>query len=542
MDQIKQFLAVAKKHHFWILSGMALLMGLGGWFYATSQINADKAKEIAEIKSKEQAARSISSEQNHPNRQYVEGMDRFVSLYRSDVERAWQRKRDAQQKDLAWPGELNVSGTDFTDSIDGLLRGRPIEAVPDEELRLAVRLRERYRDYIKEELPKLAERIGAKWAPQGGGRGQSTGYGGGEGYGGYEEATPYVGGMEYDAPGGAGRGRGPLREKPPLVVWNPSNQGAIQADSFDWTSRDNNTPTTKEVLYAQENLWVLENLMDIIARTNGAITEPHQATIKRIDSIEFGREVLPINSKVARVRKRTAGTGMEGMEGMDGMDGSMDYSTEGSDPTSTEYGMEGGAVDPSLLDPAHRRYVDKDYKKLTAEELKTAMASPSADQYYLAVAKRLPVRMKLQMDQRKIDKLLVECGNANLMVEVRQVRVAGKATGRGAGGGYGGGGGYDGGGADYGGGDDYGGGGYGGGGYEDEAGAGMETYGGRGGARGKTDPDEKIFEVPVEIYGIIYIYNPVNKELLGVEEGDLSEEEGLDENLGETASLPGIRR
>ena len=143
MDQIKQFLAVAKKHHFWILSGLTLLLGLGGWYYATSQINADKAKEIAEIKSKEQSASSIRSEQNHPNQQYVEGMDRFVSLYRNDVQQAWQRKRDAQQKDLAWPGELNVNGTDFTDKIDGLLLGRPIEAIPDEELRLAVNLRER---------------------------------------------------------------------------------------------------------------------------------------------------------------------------------------------------------------------------------------------------------------------------------------------------------------------------------------------------------------------------------------------------------------
>jgi len=533
MDQIKQFLAVAKKHHFWILSGVTLLMGLGGWFYATSQINADKAKEIAEIKSKEQAARAIVSEQNHPNRQYVEGMDRFVSLYRADVEQAWQRKRDAQQKDLAWPGELNVSGTDFTDAIDALLRGRPIEAVPDEDLRLPVRLRERYRDYIKEELPKLAERVGAKWAPQGGGtRGGAAGYGGGEGYGGYEETPSYTGGMEYEGLGGAGRGRGPLREKPPLVIWNPSNQGAIQADSFDWTSRDNNTPTTKEVLYAQENLWVLENLMDIIARTNGAITEPHQATIKRIDSIEFGREVLPISSKVARVRKASSGTGMEGMDSMD----SYSMESEGSDPEmmggEMGSGLEGG-VDPSLLDPAHRRYVDKDYKKLTADDLKSAMASPSAEQYYLAVAKRLPVRMKLQMDQRKLDKLLVECGNANLMVEVRQVRVNGKATtGRGGAGGYGG--------------DDYGGGGGydtgAGGGYEDEMGGGAEMYGAGRGARGKTDADEKIFEVPVEIYGIIYIYNPVNKELLGVEEGDLSEDEGLEEGLSETAALPGTRR
>jgi hypothetical protein len=272
------------------------------------------------------------------------------------VQQAWQRKWDAQQKDLAWPAELNVMGTDFTDAIDGMLRSRPIEAVPDEDIRLAVRLRERYRDYIKEELPKLAERTGAKWAPQGGGRSTAGGYSGGYeepgGYsGGYKDIVGSMPGGEYGGGGTLG-GRGMIREKPPLVVWNASNQGAIQADSFDWASRTNNTPTTKEVLYAQENLWVLENLMDIIARTNGAITEPHQATIKRIDSIEFGREALAIRSRVERPRRSGADgrSGAGSLYPSESSSSDSDYPSEYStDPMSRSSSGEGSTVDPATF-------------------------------------------------------------------------------------------------------------------------------------------------------------------------------------------------
>ncbi|MFI4874713.1 MAG: hypothetical protein ACIALR_05225, partial [Blastopirellula sp. JB062] len=178
--------------------------------------------------------------------------------------------------------------------------------------------------------------------------------------------------------------------------------------------------------------------------------------------------------------------------GMDGMDPEM-MMAEMDNPYGD--GMGGGAM--VLFDPAQFRYVDKDYKKIDAETLKTAMTQPTAEDYYLAVAKRLPVRMRMTIDQRKIDKLLVECGNADLTLEVRQLRLN-PTTGSGMGGGYGGGlgGGYQ-------------------GGFE------SESYMGMGGSQQKVD---NRYDVPIEIYGIIYIYNPVNKELLGITDGAESEE------------------
>jgi hypothetical protein len=96
-------------------------------------------------------------------------------------------------------------------------------------------------------------------------------------------------------------------------------------------------------------------------------------------------------------------------------------------------------------DPAENRYVNRDYEKLTAESLKTAVLSDEPEQAYLAVAKRIPVQMRLRVDTRRLPKLLAECANEELTVEVRQLRLgcppSQSATSLGMGG-YGGYGGY----------------------------------------------------------------------------------------------------
>ncbi len=527
MDQLKPIIAGIKKYHFWILSVIILLTGLVGWYMSTADLDAQYTARKTEIKDRENSARTIANTQNHPNAQFEENMQVWLTTYRRDIDQAWQKKWEAQQRELTWPAELNVGNTNFANEVNSILLGRPIEALTDEDKQLPTRLRELYRDYIKEELPKLADMIGAKWAPTstGGAYGGAGGYDSGESY--YDPGpSGYGGGSGYGQAGG----QLPM-EKPPLVVWNPSNQGALQQKSFDWSQRANNTPTTQEVLYAQENLWVLENLMRIIANTNGEITSQHQAIIKQIESIEFGREVMPIRSRVEvpRLATTTAGAGDPYGSGADlygsGGDpygsGGDPYGGDpyggGADPYGSGYesgtGMPGQAVS---LNPGDNRYVDKDYNRLSVSDLQSATTSPTSENYYLAVAKRLPVRLNLVMDQREIDKLLVECGNADLMVEVRQVRVNAPKTSTG-GGGYATGG-YD----------------PGGGGYD--TGAGYDGGSGYGGAAQQTDRNEKIFDVPVEIYGIIYIYNPVNKDLLWPEGEPGAETEGDDDEVDPTAT------
>jgi len=183
------------------------------------------------------------------------------------------------------------------------------------------------------------------------------------------------------------------------------------------------------------------------------------------------------------------------------------------------------------------RYVDDKYQPLPPDRLRGALKSTTPEDALLAVAKRMPVRIRVVMDQRKLNVLLAQCGNSKLPLEVRQVRVNRPAAAPGAGGGsfsggessgFAGGSGFGGGGG-FGGGSGFGGesggipGGFGGGsaipgGFGGMAGG--DSFGGSAGrviagsvtADANVDPNV----VTVELYGIIYIYNPANKDQLNV--------------------------
>jgi len=508
MDKLRVFLAAMKKYGFWFLTGIVPWATVGVWLYSTMTVDADLAAHKSEIETKRNSAQQIAATEEHPNEKFAEGMEKWLNRYREDIAKSWQYQWESQQKELVWPKELNAGRIDYAATVNSVLQNRPIEAVPDEELvkgrtGLTTALCELYRDYIKEELPKLAERIGAQWNV-------AENAGGGFGAGGGADFAFEGAGM---GPMG-GAGPGAVIKKRPVVDWDPANQQMIQAKSFDWSKRPNNRPTAREVLYAQEDLWVLENLMRIIKAVNGDTTEHHLAAIKRIEAIELGKGVANQRIQLERPPMLAAagedGMGMD-MMGMDGV-GMDEMGTDGMDPEMM--GMEGGMDSPygdgmggamAPVDPAQFRYVDKDYKKIDAETLKAAMTSPTAEDYYQAVAKRLPVRMRITIDQRKIDKLLVECGNADLMLEVRQLRLNPTAS---TGGAYGGG--------------------FAGGGFE----GGFVGGGFEGGPGGQPKADNR-YDVPIEVYGIVYIYNPVNKELLGITSESESEDgAGTD---GETA-------
>ncbi len=126
------------------------------------------------------------------------------------------------------------------------------------------------------------------------------------------------------------------------------------------------------------------------------------------------------------------------------------------------------------------------------------MKSSAPEDAFFAVAKRVPVRLRVKMDQSKLALLLAELGNGLMMIEVKQVRVnspeqplalnlSALANPEGGGGDGGEEGGFSGG-----------------------VGGGRATVGDSGGASNSADPD-----TPVEVFGIVYLFNPPNKEKLG---------------------------
>jgi len=194
--------------------------------------------------------------------------------------------------------------------------------------------------------------------------------------------------------------------------------------------------------------------------------------------------------------------------GMMGMMGGMDM-----DDMMMDMGDMDGMMDADMLggssavvvDPAENRYVNVALESITGSALRSALTNNSPNDAALAVAKRVPVMMALNMDQRAVHELIATCGSSPLMVEVHQVRLLPESEGGGMGmlGGDG----------------------------DSEMDMDMGMMGGMMGGMemgmGGMDSgmgsgvveevDETPLDMSVEIYGIIYIYNPPDPVKLGVD-------------------------
>lgn len=512
-----------KKHYFWIFCGVVTVVALGAWVWTTLDMSARYAADKAKIEAAISLVNGVNGIADHPNEITHAAMDKRINDLKLSVARAWQEQYLEQEKVFVWPSST------FDNRIRrALSKLRPIEAhfpefptPPGKELPQEWRVA--YSNYMRDELPKLAETIGAKWQVN---PDMQTGTGatGSEGYSGYSGGSGYSPYSGASATEGSGL-PGAVEEERPVVDWNVANQAEIYNLRFNWSARPNSVPNTLEMLYAQEDFWTLQSLMEIIRRTNGDADAYYEALVKEIQFIRIGAfavrsdaMITPLVPANAGVGSMAEGTGMpvEGSSSADPYAAGPGGMPDGYGMPGTEMGSGSGTGAPVAIDPAAGRYVDNAYKPLTAEELRGSLTTTDPEKAYLAVAKRMPVRMRLRMDQRYLSRLLVECANAPLTLEVRQVRINPNTSGAVAGA-YGGGGSS---GSPYGGSGGFGamsGAMSGGGPSESYSSESSSPYGsGSGSGPGMGGPGTS-FDAVVEIYGIVYIYNPPVKGPLDVD-------------------------
>ncbi|MCY2994117.1 MAG: hypothetical protein NTY19_40500 [Planctomycetota bacterium] len=554
MDQLKAFLSATVKHIFWVICGTVVALSIGSWYMACGNLDKEFQTHVSTIEKNYTTVKTIKDKTIHPNEFSQKGMDQLNKGLLDSVLNAWQAQYSQQTSILRWSGDL---GDDFVASVRLLI---PIELKVEFDAtknpptplsqELKVDFRQRYANYVEKLLPELAEMIGAKWAAKAGVTGMGSGM---------SEMSM----SEMPTSPTAGANRPKRDEKPPIVLWSPADQGQLLGDHFNWSKQPDSVPTTLQLLYAQEDLWVLKALMSIVKEVNKDADSRHEAVVKTIESVLIGRQASGRAGQVTRMRGGTGGSGTEGgYAGSEsgGPAGSMGSGAGGSAPGgggpapggggaapggypgpggsgSMSPGMEGMPGMPGMpgmargaTDPADYRYVGMEYSAMPAEKVRSAMKSEKPEDAFYVVAKRMPIRLRLVVDQRRLYRLLTECGNCSLPVEIRQVRINRK-------------GGSSGGGMDLGGGSNYampGSGGEmsGGPGQSDfgmspgtspsgyEAGsAGMGMGMGSGPGMGTADMTKRSqvssasdYDVTVELQGIIYIYNPVDKSRLGLQD------------------------
>ncbi|XZE35273.1 hypothetical protein SH501x_000762 [Pirellulaceae bacterium SH501] len=427
--------------------------------------------------------------------------------------------------------------------------------------------------------------------------GGSGGYGS-EGSGGLAGGGSYgsegSGGAGYGSEGAYGSGYGGGVGIPTgpgatdVVRWTAASQQTLLNQMVPWYS-PNATPSILDIYYTQEDIWLLTNIMEIIKKTNGEARENFQAVVKEIEFIRFGKHA---SRDAGTIMGGSTGMGMGmgssggyGAEGESGLDSGSGFGSGEGSSAEMGYGMEGeSGGEPGMpgmpgmgggmkLDPADNRYIsfapETFFKPRKGADVRTSVReNVSPENAVDSVAKRIPIRLRVKMEASKVHRLISECGNAPFMLEVYQVRLntaaapesaggmggygsggygsggpgggPGSAMGAGVGVGVGSGMGMEGSGSGYGmeggSGDGYGGSGYGGSGYGG-SGYGGGGYGG-GGMGMMAGGQAENTVIPVEIFGLIYFYNPCNMALLGVEKLDVVEGDTAPADGSATGSAP----
>ena len=497
MDVIKKNLLVVLKFQFWILSGLVLVAASVVFFLTNSSLNALITSRTSTLKSTYDKVNTISgSVPSHPNAFSHVEMDKALVLLEKDIKEAWRIQYQGQIPLMEWPRKAF-----FQESTHKLFESlQPVEkfiefpipsTLPPPYNKITLNDREVYKKYISPEFASVSSIIRTEWKARLGGAVASESE---------SNVTPV----------------------PDVVRWSAESQQTMLGQIVPWFDKGT-APSILEIYYTQEDMWLLKGIMDIIRRANGDARENFQTVVREIEWIRMGRFASRNAGVLTKKDAASTGGGMSsgmmgskegGMEDMMGSGGaSMDVGDSGESG-----GSSGGFGDSSVAaDPADNRYISFATESLFqprkgAELRESIKNAPTASNAVDAVAKRVAIRMRLKVDPANLSRLITECGNAGnkgLLLEVYQVRVgtdAAPATGAGGVGGSGGGMGGPKGAMGMGQGMSSGGmssGGMSSGGSPDGDGGG--SFGGSAAASEDSDS-----EIAIEIFGLIYLYNPEN--------------------------------
>jgi hypothetical protein len=455
MDKVKQILEVLRKHHFWILCGLAALVGVIVWQMSTSGLDAEFQKDSRYVDEKLKSVQAVNRDESMARENWKGLKEKETETLKEEVGKRWQELYAEQKKEVfKWLD--NLSAEDVA----------KLEAPGEYERPLI----DTYTEAIRSAPEQLTKIVGAP----------------------PPEAIP--GGVG-SAPAAAAAG-GQYK-----VSWSSESLDTIR-QSFDWV-----TPATALIVrQAQEEFWVYKALCDVIAKVNGTAAG-NEVPIKQI-----------LDMKIAYLAVEDSSGGSNGSEKRidsivqaAGADPAAPApAAQGDTPTAAKPVLKDRLKVPNTGGPLFggpdaggaggkpddlwKRFR---YVKTTNPLASTGDPIREPAEYDEAVksAKYLlmPFDLELSIDDRYADRLLVAMRNSVLPLEVQQVRIN-PVNANMASMGYGGGGG--GGGADH------------GGGMTPLIAQQMANRGGpAGGAAGQVATSRYI---TVELRGVAYILTPPN--------------------------------
>lgn len=387
-DSVRPALAIIRKYHFWMLAAVVPLVIVPLLVLANASLRTQIQAARSQIDSRFSALRSVEGQNPHPNEAWSTKIVENTKRTKRDTLQAWASFWDGQAALRQWPASL---GADFVQRAAVLKAGGTLPR----------KLLERYQDSVRQLVRELPRRMGSDDHM----RDEST------------DAPAAEGG------GPAAPGAAPASKA--LVRWSPDDQRRLY-QSFNWEK----APSTGQVVLAQEELWVYGLFCDTIARINRPASGAFNAPITNVAELAVGYpavEDVPGGTGRITVPAAASGGGGGGMEPMQGGQGGGRLvrpvhprfsAGQGAAPApAANLGGGEGAAPAASADDVFKNwiYVDFDGKPLMAADLAT---NPATQMVHL-----MPFTMRLTMDQRSLDALLVDLASSPIPIDVRQVRV-----------------------------------------------------------------------------------------------------------------------
>src|SRR3954471_11929228 len=429
MDKVRVALDWLKRHHFWVLSVLVALISVVCWAKASSKMETAFKTNKGAIEGQFSSVKGVRNDPFHPNEDVNTKQAGQTKDQAKEVAALWDRLYKRQSTGvLTWPKSL---GPRFAETIEKLPFAAPI---PED-------LRNIYRDYVDRYFPELPKIVNARVMEA-----TESGGGGPSGYG--RSGGPEGGMAAYNSTNGA------TDDNDYICEW--LDQGFVREKLY---FRDR--PNSLKIWVTQEALWVYKTLLEIIANTNQAAgaTRMSNAAVRTIRELQVGKEAAAHSRTPGRLlispaqQASGAGPGGVGPEGgAPAGPGPTGPGRPGGPEGGPEGMMAGGPGGPGATGQMTEeqeqayllsgRYLDLKGNPIAfAGAAAAAPADPAApptaatapDLSAFGVEyKRLPVRMVLRMDQRRLPQLISFCASQPLQVEVQEVRInVAEATGQG---------------------------------------------------------------------------------------------------------------
>ena len=452
MEKLAPAIAWIKENRFWLANGLLLLLMIGIWYMQTGTLKEQQGKNEQKIDSQIRLADGILRKKPddvaddvvplHPNQTTQKGMQAELERSVNSVIAAWELRVETQKKLLVFP-EL---GSPRFNEIFG--RYNPPETFPvkytDNEIEGLLGL---YNSKIQNHMIKLCGKDGVRtnWRKDP------------ENYEQTEESDTRPNATDY-----SGADEGKVFEVDDqdaarfAVLWSDVNQKLWFDKLTVFQDRDDHNkssidPTPLQCYMLQQDLWVLEAMFNVIRELNGDSNAIDTSAIKQIDHIGIGREgaaqlgeLHPVDSRLAPKADESgegdpSSVGFEEPRGGASGSGDSQYEMifsedeilddpEGGYLTSDELGDGAEAIG---LPPFHNMYVDTKFEPIASEEVLKVVKGAELPESHLEliIAKRLPVRIGLKMDERKISDFMAACINSPFSFEIQQVRINRHAPG-----------------------------------------------------------------------------------------------------------------